>query len=49
MNFISPYLATPCMHAYDAFVTLIRSIAVTVGAGKESQPGGALFVGPFLA
>ena len=37
------------MHANDDFVTLIDSIAVTIWAGKETHPGGALFVGPFLA
>ena len=37
------------MHAHDDFVTRIHSIAVTIGAGKETQPGGALFVDPFLA
>ena len=37
------------MHANHDFVTLIDSIAVTIGADKETQLGGALFVGPFLA
>ena len=57
MNFISAYFTTPfmhacmhaCMHANDEFVTVIRSIADTIGAGKESQHGVALFLGPFLA